>query len=96
MKKNKKEYGNLTLEEFKQLIGELPDIRSQMKELPDILNSAPSEKVKEVLDQSLYWADLYELSFQESLALLICALGCHQELHEAAQSDDPTQAAFSG
>ncbi|WP_090662150.1 hypothetical protein [Nitrosomonas marina] len=90
-----KEYGNLTLEEFKQLMCELPDIRRQMKELPNLLNSAPGEKVKEVLDQGLYWADLYELSFQESLALLICALGCHQELHEAALSDDPTQAAFS-
>lgn len=95
MEEPKKEYGNLTLEEFKQLIGELPDIRSQMTELPDLLNSSPKDKIKEVLDQGLYWADLYELSFQESLALLICALGCHQELHEAAQSDDPTQAAFS-
>lgn len=95
MKKSKKEYGKLSLEQFKQLVSELPEIRSQMKELPDILDSAPSEKIKEVLDQGLYWADLYELSFQESLALLICALGCHQELHEAAQSDDPTQAAFS-
>lgn len=95
MEKPKKEYGNLTLEEFKQLIGELPDIRCQMKELPDLLNSAPKDKIKEVLDQGLYWAALYELSFQESLALLVCALGCHQELHEAAQSDDPTQAAFS-
>lgn len=95
MDKPKKEYGNLTLEEFKQLIGELPDIRSQMKELPDLLNSSPKDKIKEVLDQGLYWAAFYELSFQESLALLVCALGCHQELHKAAQSDDPTQAAFS-
>lgn len=95
MEKSEKEYGNLTLEEFKQLIGELPDIRSQMSEMPDLLNSSPKDKIKEVLDQGLYWADLYELSFQESLALLICALGCHQELHEAAQSGDPTQAAFS-
>lgn len=85
MEKYKKEYGNLTLDQFKQLIGELPDIRNQMKELPDLLNSVPSEKVKEVLNQGLYWAVFYELSFQESLALFICALGCHQELHEAAQ-----------
>jgi hypothetical protein len=95
MKKSKKEYGKLSLEQFKQLVSELPEIRSQMKELPDLLNSAPNEKIKEILDQGLYWADLYELSFQETLALLICALGCHEELHKAAQSDDPTQAAFS-
>jgi len=95
MEKHKKEYDKFSLEEFKQLIGELPDIRNQMKELPDLLNSAPNEKVKEVLDQGLYWAAFYELSFQESLALLICVLGCHRELHKAAQSDDPTQAAFN-
>ena len=95
MEKINSKYGNLTLEQFKQLIGKLPDIRNQMKELPDLLNSAPKDKVTEVLDQGLYWAAFYELSFQELLALLICALGCHQELHKAAQSDDPAQAAFS-
>ena len=95
MEKLEKEYGKLSLDQFKQLVSELPEIRNQIKELPDLLNSSPKDKIKEVLDQGLYWAALYELSFQESLALLICALGCHQELHEAAQSDDPTQAAFS-
>lgn len=95
MEKSEKEYGNLTLDQFKQLVKELPEIRNQMQELPDLLNSAPKDRVKEVLDQGLYWAIGYELSFQELLALLICALGCHQELHKAAQSDDPTQAAFS-
>lgn len=62
MEKNNSKYGNLKLEQFKQLINKLPEIRSQLQEL---------------------------------LALLICALGCHQELHRTAQSDDPTQAAFS-
>lgn len=95
MEKPKKEYGNLSFDQFKQLVDRLPDIRNQMKELPDHLNSLPKEKIKEVLDQELYWAAFYELSFQELLALLICALGCHQELHKAAQTDDPMQAAFS-
>lgn len=95
MEKNNSKYGNLTLEQFKQLINKLPEIRGQMQELPDLLNSAPKDRVMGILDQGLYWADSYELSFQELLALLICALDCHQELHKAAQSDDPTQAAFS-
>ncbi len=95
MEKPEKEYGKLSLEQFKQLVGELPEIRNHMKELPDLLNSTSKDKIKEVLDQRLYWADTYELSFQELLAQLICALGCHQELHKAAQSDDPTRAAFS-
>ena len=95
MEKPEKEYGNLTLDEFKQLVNKLPEIRSQMQELPDLLNSTSKDKIKEVLGQGLYWADAYELSFQELLAQLICALGCHQELRKAAQSDDPTQAVFS-
>ena len=94
MEKNKKEYGKLSLEQFKQLVSELPEIRNQMNELPELLNATSKDKIKEILDQGLYWAIGYELSFQDLLALLICALGCHQELHNAAQSDDPTQAAF--
>jgi hypothetical protein len=90
MEKPKKEYGNFTLWQFNQLISELPEIRSQIKEIPDLLNSAPEDKIKEILDQGLYWADGYELSFQELLALLICALGCHQKMQKAAQSADPT------
>lgn len=95
MEKTNSKYGNLTLDQFKQIVKELPEIRSQIKELPELLNSAPKDKIKEVLKQDLYWAFVYELSFQESLALLICGLGYHQELHRAAQSDDPTQAVFS-
>lgn len=94
MEKIKKEYSKLSLEQFKQLISELPEIRNQMNELPELLNSTSKDKIKEILNQGLYWAIGYELSFQDLLALLICALGCHQELHNAAQSDDPTQAAF--
>jgi hypothetical protein len=95
MEKPKKEYGNLTLDQFKQLISNLPEIHNQMEEFPELLSSSSKEKIKEALGQDLYWADAYELPFQELLAQLICALGCHRELHEAAQSDDPTQAAFS-
>ena len=95
MEISQKKYGNLTLNQFKQLASELPEIRNQLKQLPDLLNSASKDKIKEVLDQGLYWAIGYELSFQELLALLICALGCHHELYKAAQSDDPAQAAFS-
>lgn len=95
MNKPQKEYGNLTLDQFKRIVKELPEIRSQIKELPDFLNTTPRDRVKEISNQGLYWAFVYELPFQELLALLICGLGYHQELHRAAQSDDPTQATFS-
>jgi len=69
MNKSKKEYGNLALEEFKLLINKLPEIRNHMQELPELLNSTSKDKIKEILDQGLYWAIGYELSFQDLLAL---------------------------
>lgn len=36
--------------------------------------------------------NVYEKSFNEQPALLVCALSRADKLHEAAQSDDPTQA----
>lgn len=94
MGQSNKEYGKFTVEEFKQLIRKLPEIRSQMAELPTLLSSVSESRVKEIMGKDLCWAAFYELSFQELLAQLICALGSHAELCKAAQSDDPIQSAF--
>lgn len=95
MEKSEKEYNNLSFDQFKQLVSKLPEVRSQMKELPKLICSAPKDKINKILDQGLYWAGVYELSFDEQLALLFCALGRTKELSEAAKSPDPTQAALS-
>lgn len=94
MRKPEKEYGKLSLDQFKQIISELPEIRSQMEELPELIRSAPKEKINAMLDEGIYWALVYELSFHEQIALLFCALGRTIKLSEAANSDDPSQAAL--
>lgn len=94
MEKTKKEYGKLSLEQFKQLVNELPEIRSQMQEVPKLIQSASKEKIDAVLDKGFFWAYVYEMPFNEQLAWLICALGRKDKLHKAAHSNDPTQAAM--
>ncbi len=94
MEKPEKEYGKLSLDQFKSLTNELPEIRNQMQELPKLIQSTSKDKINEILDRGFYWANVYEFPFHEQLALLICALGRATKLHEAALSNDPTQAAI--
>lgn len=90
----KKEYGKLSLDQFKRLTKELPEIRSQMQELPDLIRSAPKEKITKLLDKEFYWAEIYELPFHHQIALLFFALGRASTLKKIAQSPDPQQAAL--
>lgn len=94
MEKQPKEYGKLSFDQFQQIVRGLPEIRSQMQALPGLIRSAPKAKLNAMLDEGVYWARVYELSFHEQIALLFCALGRTQELSEAAKSDDPSQAAL--
>jgi hypothetical protein len=94
MNKPEKEFGKLTPEQFKQLTRDLPEIRGQMQELPDLIRSVPVEKVKDILGKDFYWATVYELPYHEQLALLFFALGKVKELMEIVNSPDPQQAAY--
>lgn len=94
MEKSKKEYGKLSLDQFKHLVHELPEIRNQMQEVPKLIQSTSKEKINKILGRGFFWAYAYEMPFDEQLAWLICALGRKDKLHEAAQSNDPTQAAM--
>jgi hypothetical protein len=83
-----------TLEDFQRLVKELPEIRSQMQTLPELVRSSP--KLCQLINEpTFYWAAVYDLSFNEQLALLFCALGLADKLHQAAQSDNPTQQVIS-
>ncbi len=93
MEKSEKEYGKLSLDLFKQILKELPIIRSQMVELPELIRSVSKEKISENLDKDFYWAEVYELPFRNQIALLFCALGRVQKLVEISKSADPNQAA---
>jgi len=87
-----KAYGKLTLDQFRSLVRKLPEIRGQMHELPRVLKEKP-KKLKEILGTDFYWADIYEHSFTEQLAILVVLLGWEGFLHEAVNSEDPQERA---
>jgi len=81
-----------TPEQFKDLASKLPEIRSQMKELPEALKSKP-QKVKEILGEFYSWASIYEMPYIEQLAYLMVLLGMHKPFIEAVNnSPSPIQA----
>ena len=70
-----KESGKLSADQFKRLIGRLPELRAGAKELPELLRSATSEKVREVLVEGIHWVAFYELPFVQHVALSLYLLG---------------------
>ena len=89
-----KEYGKLSLDQFQRLVETLPEVRSQIAELPSIIKSASREKLSEILDEDFSWSDIYELPFIHGIALLFLAMGRVQKLSEVAKSEDPQAALF--
>jgi hypothetical protein len=88
-----KEYGKLTLEQFRDVVRKLPEVRTQPRELAQVLREKP-EKLKEVLGSGYHWAGIYERGFPEQIALLFVLLGWNGLLHEAAISSDPQERAL--
>lgn len=83
-----KEYGKLALDQFRDLVKKLPEIRGQMSGLPRLLRDKP-EKLREVLGSDYHWSGIYEHDFTEQIGILFYLLGLHGLLKEAAQSVDP-------
>lgn len=88
----KKEYGKLSLEQFKRITKEMPEVRAQIEELPNLIRSTSKDRINEILDRDFYWSEVYELKFHEQIAIMFFAFGRVQKLYEMAQSPDPEQA----
>ncbi|HZQ75502.1 MAG TPA: hypothetical protein VFB08_21530 [Burkholderiales bacterium] len=89
-----KEYGRLTADQFRRLIRELPEVRAGARELPELLRTATSEKVREVLEKGIYWAAFYELSFTQHLAVGLTLMGQEERFIELSKAEDPQEAAI--
>jgi hypothetical protein len=87
-----KQYGKLSEEQFRRLIGKLPEIRAGARELGEELRSATPEKVRAMLDEGIYWAAFYELPFVQHVALGLYVLGQGERVIEFAKSEDPQEA----
>lgn len=91
MTENKKEYGKLTAEQFKQLIQQLPELRKEGESLADVVKSSSKDRINELLEKDFYWAEIYELTFVEHLAFLMMAIDKVEFLKEVKNTPDPTQ-----
>lgn len=89
-----KEFGKLTVEQFREVIRDLADVKGHIKELPQLIRSAPRQRLKEIFDEDFAWADVYELPYVEGIALTVCALGQAKQIIEIAAAADPQQAAI--
>lgn len=83
-----------TLDDFQRVVKSLPEIRRDIQDLPGLVKASP-QLSRLVQSAHFYWADVYDLPFNEQIALLICALGYAEKLHQAATSDNPTTQVIS-
>lgn len=86
-----KEYGKLTTEQFRAVIGQLPEVRRQSADLQTLVRTIPKERSSKVLVEGFNPPDLYELDFPEHLAVVLLCLGAQRWLKGIARSDDPQQ-----
>ena len=86
-----KEYNKLTVEQFKELIAKLPEIRKQQGEFSEIVRAVPKARLDELLPRDFTWAQIYELPFVDHLALLLFALDKVEFMKQAVAAPDPQQ-----
>lgn len=86
-----KEFGKLSLDQFQRVVKQLPELRDQMKQMPEIIRSATATTLNEILDKDFHWADAYEWEFVEQLAMLFIVLGKVNQLLALKELEDPQE-----
>jgi hypothetical protein len=89
-----KEYGKLTADQFRELIGKLPELRRQRDEFGRLLNEVPKEKFDTLMIRDFNWGHVYENSFAQHVALAMTAFGMVQWSIDLAKAPDPQQKAI--
>ncbi|OAI12117.1 hypothetical protein A1507_19205 [Methylomonas koyamae] len=88
-----KEFGKTTFDQLVQLI-ELVNSQSALKaEFFDIIKGQP-DVLRNIFDSDFAWAEGYELSLLEQIAVFSVVSGFNQALAEIASADDPQAAAM--
>ncbi|WP_230970713.1 hypothetical protein [Nitrogeniibacter aestuarii] len=89
---NKKEYGKLSLDQFRSTVRLLPEVRSEFSAFEEVARTK-AKKFMALLDEpGLAWASIYERPFHEQMALMFVFLGWNDDLHETASQEDPQEA----
>jgi hypothetical protein len=87
-----KEFGKLTIDQFRDLIQKLPEIRRGYDvELPKLFKDKQA-RLKELLGPIDHtWAEIYEFPFHEQIAILFHMAGIEWVIADAIKADDPQQ-----
>lgn len=84
------------MEQFREVVHTLPDVRNKFNELESVFQTSPKQRIDEILGKDFCWSDVYELPFVEGIALLFYALGRVKQLKEWSEAPDPQQALLDG
>jgi hypothetical protein len=90
-----KEYEKLNEDQFKRLIGKLPEFRKESGALQEALRKASAQNIRDLLGDGIWWAPLYELTFVEACALLLYVLDKVEWIKSMAAAPDPQETALA-
>lgn len=86
-----KEYGKLSVDQIRELVAALPELKRQAQELSYEFRNMPNEKLLQTIGTDLCWADAYELSLVELIALMLVAFNKAEWITDVARQPDPQQ-----
>lgn len=87
----KKDYGKLSTDQLRQLVGTLPELNNQRAELSEAIGTLSKQKLDTLLVRGYNWGDIYEYAFVEHIAIAAIAFNSVGTLSAALASDDPQQ-----
>lgn len=88
-----KEYGKLTSEQFRVLVGKLPEVLALIHDMNRRLATAPAGKFDRLMPGGYgRYCEIYEVPLVQHITLLLVALDRQHEVKEMAMSPDPQQA----
>lgn len=91
-----KEYGKLTTEQLRELLGQLPGVLAMLREMNTQLASTPAAKFDTLMPGNFgSYCHLYELPFIQHLSTMVVALGRQENVKAMAAAPDPQEALLS-
>lgn len=82
---------SLTIKEFSELVRMLPEVRLETKNFPELIRSLDKKKFDQIFVVDSMWSGLYQLPFEQFVAVYVTALGKISDLHEAVKAENPTR-----
>lgn len=81
----------ISVDEFKELVRSLPEVREGIADLPKLAKKLSTEKLAKMFDEDSVWSELYKLSFEEFLVCFIYCIGKLNDLLEAVKAANPSR-----